>query len=44
MVAFIGFVAQHAATGKGPLAALGEHLGSPFTANFATNGVSLPGI
>ncbi len=42
MVAFLGFVAQHAATGKGPVAALGEHLSSPWGANFGTNGVSLP--
>lgn len=41
-VAFLGFVAQHAATGKGPLAALGEHLANPWNANFATNGVSVP--
>ena len=44
MVAFVGFIAQHSATGKGPLAALSEHLASPFTANFANNGVSVPGI
>lgn len=42
MLAFIGFVGQHAATGKAPLAALGEHLANPWSANFATNGVSLP--
>jgi light-harvesting complex I chlorophyll a/b binding protein 1 len=42
MVAFLGFIAQHAATGKGPVAALGEHLANPWSANFATNGVSLP--
>jgi hypothetical protein len=42
MVAFLGFVAQHAATGKGPIAALGEHIANPWNANFATNGVSLP--
>ncbi|KIZ02104.1 light-harvesting protein of photosystem I [Monoraphidium neglectum] len=42
MVAFLGFVAQHAATGKAPLAALSEHVSSPWGANFATNGVSLP--
>ncbi|KAK9824465.1 hypothetical protein WJX72_010480 [[Myrmecia] bisecta] len=44
MLAFVGFIAQHAATGKAPLAALGDHLSSPWTANFATNGISLPGI
>ena len=42
MVAFLGFVAQHAATGKAPLAALSEHVAAPWAANFATNGVSLP--
>lgn len=42
MLAFLGFIAQHAATGKAPLAALGDHLASPFTTNFATNGVSVP--
>ncbi|KAG2492434.1 hypothetical protein HYH03_009377 [Edaphochlamys debaryana] len=42
MVAFIGFVGQHAATGKGPLAALGEHIANPWFKNFATNGVSIP--
>jgi len=42
MVAVLGFFAQHAATGKGPLAALGEHISNPWGANFATNGVSLP--
>jgi hypothetical protein len=35
-VALLGFFAQHAATGKGPLEALGEHLASPWTVNFAT--------
>jgi hypothetical protein len=40
MVAFLGFVAQHAATGKAPLAALGDHIASPWNANFATNGES----
>jgi len=44
MVAFLGFVGQHAATGKGPIAALGEHLGNPWSVNFATNGVSVPGL
>ena len=44
MVAFVGFIAQHAATGKGPIAALSEHVASPFTSNFATNGVSVPGL
>jgi light-harvesting complex I chlorophyll a/b binding protein 1 len=44
MVAFVGFFAEHSATTKGPIAALTEHLASPFTANFATNGVSVPGL
>lgn len=42
MMAFIGFVGQHAATGKGPLAALGEHLANPLANNFTNNGVSVP--
>jgi len=42
MLACLGFLSQHAATGKGPLAALGDHVGAPWAANFATNGVSLP--
>ena len=42
MVAFVGFVAQHLATGASPLAALGSHLADPMANNFATNGVSLP--
>lgn len=44
MVAFIGFVGQHAATGKTPLAALSEHLSNPWVNNVATNGVSIPGL
>ncbi|WIA37648.1 hypothetical protein OEZ86_014549 [Tetradesmus obliquus] len=42
MLACLGFVAQHAATGKTPLQALGDHISAPWGANFATNGVSLP--
>lgn len=42
MLAFMGFVGQHEATGKGPIAALGDHLADPARNNFATNGVSLP--
>jgi len=42
MVAFIGFLAEHAATDKGPIEALTQHLADPFGSNFATNGVSLP--
>ena len=42
MLACLGFAAQHAATGQSPLEALAAHLASPMTANFATNGISLP--
>jgi len=42
MVAFLGFVSQHAATGKGPIENLAEHLADPWAVNFCTNGVSLP--
>jgi len=42
MVAFFGFAAQHAATGKGPIENLVDHLASPYTTTFATNGVSVP--
>jgi light-harvesting complex I chlorophyll a/b binding protein 1 len=48
MVAFVGFICQHAATGKSPLEALAAHSpifgGNPWVANFATNGVSIPGL
>jgi hypothetical protein len=40
MVACLGFVAQHAATGSTPLQALGEHLANPMVANFATKCVT----
>lgn len=33
MMACLGFVAQHAATGKTPLQALGDHLSNPWGAN-----------
>ncbi|CAL8465013.1 g4548 [Coccomyxa elongata] len=42
MVAFLGFVAQHAATGKGPIDNLADHIANPTAVTFATNGVSLP--
>ena len=42
MLATLGFAAQHAATGASPLKALADHLASPLTVNFATNGISLP--
>eukprot|EP00884_Botryococcus_braunii_P020240 jgi/Botrbrau1/68/Bobra.0022s0060.1 len=44
MVAFLGFVGQHAATGKGPVEALLAHVANPWGANVATNGVSIPGL
>jgi len=37
MIAFMGFVLQAQATGKGPLAALAEHLSNPAGSNWATN-------
>ena len=42
MMAFLGFVAQHAATGKGPLANLGDHLANPFANNVMVNAVAVP--
>jgi light-harvesting complex I chlorophyll a/b binding protein 1 len=42
MVAFLGFIAQHAANDSTPLGDLSKHLAAPFAANFATNGVSIP--
>lgn len=44
MLAFLGFVAQYGATGKGPLENLGQHLANPWANNFATNGISIPGL
>ncbi|KAG1673534.1 hypothetical protein FOA52_003834 [Chlamydomonas sp. UWO 241] len=44
MVAFVGFIGQHAATGTSPLEALAAHTGNPWAVNFATNGVSIPGL
>jgi light-harvesting complex I chlorophyll a/b binding protein 1 len=38
MVAFIGFVAQHDVTGKGPVANLVAHIADPWHVNVATNG------
>jgi light-harvesting complex I chlorophyll a/b binding protein 5 len=37
MVAFVGFAAQYAATGKGPIDNLLDHVASPTTVNFCTN-------
>eukprot|EP00199_Chlamydomonas_sp_CCMP681_P005355 CAMPEP_0119105966 /NCGR_PEP_ID=MMETSP1180-20130426/3788_1 /TAXON_ID=3052 ORGANISM="Chlamydomonas cf sp, Strain CCMP681" /NCGR_SAMPLE_ID=MMETSP1180 /ASSEMBLY_ACC=CAM_ASM_000741 /LENGTH=248 /DNA_ID=CAMNT_0007091169 /DNA_START=16 /DNA_END=762 /DNA_ORIENTATION=+ len=42
MLAFVGFIAQHKATGKSPIDNLSEHLAAPFKVTFATNGVSVP--
>ena len=42
MVAFMGFVSQYVATGKGPLQGLADHLANPWANNFATNGFSVP--
>jgi len=42
MLATVGVIGQHAATGEGPIAALSAHLADPWGANFATNGVSFP--
>eukprot|EP00192_Tetraselmis_astigmatica_P018122 CAMPEP_0117658926 /NCGR_PEP_ID=MMETSP0804-20121206/6137_1 /TAXON_ID=1074897 /ORGANISM="Tetraselmis astigmatica, Strain CCMP880" /LENGTH=256 /DNA_ID=CAMNT_0005465505 /DNA_START=94 /DNA_END=864 /DNA_ORIENTATION=- len=42
MLAFVGFVAQHEATGKGPIQNLFDHLADPQAVTFATNGVSIP--
>lgn len=42
MMAMLGFFAQYAATGKGPIDNLFDHLADPYHVNFCTNGVSLP--
>jgi light-harvesting complex I chlorophyll a/b binding protein 5 len=42
MVANLGFWAQYAATGKGPIQNLQDHLADPYHVTFATNGVSVP--
>ncbi len=42
MIANLGFAAQYAATGKGPLANLADHIADPTHVTFATNGVSVP--
>lgn len=42
MTACLGFAAQYAATGKGPMDNLAAHLADPAHVTFATNGVSVP--
>merc|ERR1711879_956821 len=42
MISFLGFVAQHAATGKTPLTNLRDHLSDPLHINVSSNGVSIP--
>lgn len=42
MVATLGFAAQYAATGKGPIDNLIDHVSDPTHVTFATNGVSVP--
>ena len=42
MLALVGFVSQHIATGKGPIDNLVDHVASPWNTTFADNGVSIP--
>ena len=42
MLSCVAYVAQHCATGKGPLQNLSDHVASPWAVNFATNGISIP--
>lgn len=42
MLAFLGFIAQWKATGKGPLDNLVDHVADPWHKTFADNGVSIP--
>lgn len=42
MLAFVGFCAQRAATGKGPIDCLVAHVKDPFHTTFLENGVSVP--
>jgi light-harvesting complex I chlorophyll a/b binding protein 5 len=44
MMAFLGFAAQYAATGKGPIDNLIDHVSDPFHTTFVYNGVSVPFI
>lgn len=40
ILACLGFAAQYAATGTDPITNLSQHLASPFTVNFTSNGTS----
>eukprot|EP00798_Chlamydomonas_sp_ICE-L_P030899 gene30899-35952_t len=42
MVAMVGFWAQHAATGAGPIENLVAHVSDPTHVTYATNGISVP--
>eukprot|EP00798_Chlamydomonas_sp_ICE-L_P027777 gene27777-7414_t len=42
MVAMVGFWAQHAATGAGPIQNLVAHVADPTHVTYATNGISVP--
>merc|ERR1711998_494225 len=42
MISFLGFIAQHAATGKSPLTNLKDHIADPLHINVSSNGVSIP--
>jgi light-harvesting complex I chlorophyll a/b binding protein 5 len=42
MLAALGFAGQYAATGKGPIDNLVDHVKSPFNTTFMDNGVSVP--
>eukprot|EP00241_Pyramimonas_parkeae_P012713 CAMPEP_0114224538 /NCGR_PEP_ID=MMETSP0058-20121206/162_1 /TAXON_ID=36894 /ORGANISM="Pyramimonas parkeae, CCMP726" /LENGTH=262 /DNA_ID=CAMNT_0001335023 /DNA_START=181 /DNA_END=969 /DNA_ORIENTATION=+ len=42
MLAFVGFIVQAQATGKGPIACLSEHLGSPMTTTLVSRGLVTP--
>jgi hypothetical protein len=44
MLAFLGFVSQHAVYGKGPWDDLALHLSNPWQHTFADNGISVPGL